>query len=71
MSLSKSKERKLLKEIDLFDVYQGKNLDAGKKSYAVKFVLQDEESTLNDKKIDGIMNNIQKQLETQLGASLR
>ena len=64
-------ERKLLKEIRLFDVYEGKNLPEGKKSYAVKFVLQDDEKTLNDKQIDAIMQKIQKSLESELGAQLR
>lgn len=64
-------ERKLLKEISLFDVYEGKNLPEGKKSYAVNFVLQDEEKTLNDKQIDTIMSKIQKSLEDELGAKLR
>lgn len=48
-------ERKLLKDVALFDVYEGKNLPAGKKSYAVSFYLQDEGKTLNDKQIDAIM----------------
>lgn len=64
-------ERKLLKEISLFDVYEGKNLPEGKKSYAVNFVLQDEEKTLNDKQIDAVMSKIQKSLENELGAKLR
>ena len=49
-------EKKLLKEVELFDVYEGKNLEAGKKSYAVSFLLQDESQTLNDKMIDKIMS---------------
>lgn len=64
-------ERKLLKNVSLFDVYEGKNLPEGKKSYAVNFVLQDDEKTLNDKQIDAIMKKIQSQLETDLGAQLR
>jgi len=64
-------ERKLLKKVSLFDVYEGKNLPEGKKSYAVNFVLQDEEKTLNDKQIDAIMQKIQKSLESELGAQLR
>jgi len=64
-------ERKLLKNVSLFDVYEGKNLPEGKKSYAVNFVLQDEEKTLNDKQIDAIMQKIQKSLESELGAQLR
>lgn len=64
-------EKKLLKEVSLFDVYEGKNLDAGKKSYAVSFMLQDENATLNDKQIDKIMQKLIKNLETKLDAKLR
>lgn len=64
-------DRKLLKEVSLFDVYEGKNLPAGKKSYAVSFYLQDEDKTLNEKQIDGIMKKIQTNLETKLNATLR
>ncbi len=64
-------ERKLLKDVALFDVYEGKNLPAGKKSYAVSFYLQDEGKTLNDKQIDAIMKKIQTNLEQKLGAQLR
>ncbi|MDR0574263.1 MAG: phenylalanine--tRNA ligase subunit beta [Tannerella sp.] len=64
-------ERKLLKNIVLFDVYEGKSLIAGKKSYAVSFYLQDKEKTLNDKQIDSIMSKIQKNLEDKLGVQLR
>ena len=64
-------ERKLLKNIALFDVYEGKNLPAGKKSYAVSFYLQDEGKTLNDKQIDAIMKKIQTNLEQKFGAQLR
>ncbi len=64
-------DKKLLKKVQLFDVYEGKNLPEGKKSYAVKFFIQDEEKTLNDKQIDAVMQKIQKSLEHQLGAQLR
>lgn len=64
-------EKKLLKEVALFDVYEGKNLEAGKKSYAVSFLLQDENQTLNDKMIDKIMSKLVKNLEEKLGAKLR
>jgi phenylalanyl-tRNA synthetase beta chain len=64
-------ERKLLRKITLFDVYEGKNLPEGKKSYAVSFYLQDTEKTLNDKQIEGIMKKIQTNLERQLDAQLR
>ena len=64
-------ERKLLKEVTLFDVYEGKNLPEGKKSYAVSFFLEDETKTLNDKQIDAIMKKIQTNLEQKVGAQLR
>ncbi|MDR3704796.1 MAG: phenylalanine--tRNA ligase subunit beta [Paludibacteraceae bacterium] len=64
-------ERKFLKSVSLFDVYEGKNLEVGKKSYAVNFILQDEEKTLTDKQIDSIMGKIQKNLEEKLDAKLR
>jgi len=64
-------DKKLLKEVNLFDVYEGKNLPEGKKSYAVSFTLQDEEKTLNDKQIESIMSRIQKSLEEKLNATLR
>jgi len=64
-------EKQLLKDVDLFDVYQGKNLPEGKKSYAVSFTLQDERKTLTDKQIDKIMNKLQSNFEKQLGAELR
>ncbi|MFT4169840.1 MAG: phenylalanine--tRNA ligase subunit beta [Dysgonomonas sp.] len=69
--IARKSEKKLLKEVSLFDVYEGKNLPEGKKSYAVNFVLQDDEKTLTDKQIDAIMQKIQKSLEQELGASLR
>ena len=69
--IAEESERKLLKEVSLFDVYEGKNLPAGKKSYAVSFYLQDETKTLTDKQIDAIMQKIRKNLESKLGASLR
>ncbi len=64
-------ERKLLREVTLFDVYEGKHLPDGKKSYAVNFILQDYEKTLDDKRIDKIMSKIQQNLEKELGAQLR
>ena len=64
-------ERKLLREVRLFDVYEGKNLPAGKKSYAVNFILQDETKTLNDRAIDAIMQKLIQNLTKQLGAELR
>ena len=69
--IAKSCDRKLLQEVGLFDVYEGKNLDAGKKSYAVSFTFQDAEKTLKDKQVDAIMNKIRQSLESKLGAQLR
>ncbi len=69
--LAHQSERKLLKQVDLFDVYQGKNLPEGKKSYAVSFVLQDDSKTLADKQIDKIMQKLQQTFEKNLNASLR
>lgn len=63
-------EKKLLKKVNLFDEYRGMNL-AGKKQYAVSFILQDEQKTLNDKQIDAIMDKLLKAFETKLGAKLR
>ena len=70
-NIANSTEKKYLKNVNLFDVYQGKNLPEGKKSYAVSFTLQDEEKTLTDKQIDKIMSKLQKQFETQFNAELR
>jgi phenylalanyl-tRNA synthetase beta chain len=64
-------ERKLLKSVELFDVYEGKGMEPGKKSYAISFVLQDATKTLNDKTIDKAMRRIQQVLERELGAKLR
>ena len=69
--VARQSERKLLKKVELFDVYEGKNLPEGKKSYAVNFILQDEQRTLNDKQIDVIMNRIIDNLKNQLHAELR
>ena len=64
-------EKKLLKEVDLFDVYQGKNLPEGKKSYAVSFKFQDENKTLTDKQVDKMMKKLQHRFEEELQAELR
>ncbi|MBT8184986.1 MAG: hypothetical protein KJN76_09100 [Eudoraea sp.] len=64
-------ERKILKDINLFDVYTGKNLPKGKKSYAISYTLQDEKKTLTDKQIDKIMKKLQQRYEKELGAELR
>jgi phenylalanyl-tRNA synthetase beta chain len=70
-TLAKQTEKSLLKEVNLFDVYQGANLPEGKKSYAVSFILQDHSKTLTDTQIDKIMSKLQGNFESQLGASLR
>ena len=64
-------DRKLLRRVVLFDVYEGKNLPAGKKSYAVSFYLQDAERTLTDRRIDDLMAKLRRNLESKLGAQLR
>tara|TARA_B110000285_G_C15035543_1_gene569057 strand:+ start:10 stop:1275 length:1266 start_codon:yes stop_codon:yes gene_type:complete len=64
-------EKNLLKEVDLFDVYEGDKLPKDKKSYAVSFVLQDEQKTLNDKQIEKVMQKMQDALEKNLNAILR
>ena len=69
--IARQSEKKLLKKVELFDVYEGKNLPEGKKSYAVNFILQDETKTLNDKAIDAIMQKLIKNITTKLGAELR
>ena len=69
--LAKQTEKQLLKSVHLFDVFQGKNLPEGKKSYAVGFTIQDENKTLTDKQIDKIMSNLQSNFEKELGAELR
>lgn len=69
--IASDSERKLLKSVELFDVYEGKNLPEGKKSYAVSFFLQDETKTLNDKQIDAIMQKIVRNLQEKAGAQLR
>lgn len=70
-NIARNCDKKLLKEVGLFDVYEGKNLDEGKKSYAVSFKFQDNEKTLKDNQVDAIMEKIRQQLESQLGAQLR
>jgi phenylalanyl-tRNA synthetase beta chain len=70
-SIARKTEQSLLKEITLFDVYVGKNLLEGKKSYAVSFTLQDESKTLTDSQIEKIMSKLQNNFQTQLGAQLR
>ena len=70
-NLAKQSEKKLLKEVDLFDVYEGDKLPEGKKSYAISFILQDANKTLEDKQIDKIMHKLQATFEKNLNAVLR
>ena len=70
-TIAKQTEKSLLKNIDLFDVYEGQNLPEGKKSYALSFSIQDSSKTLTDEQIDKIMSKLQKNFETELGAILR
>jgi phenylalanyl-tRNA synthetase beta chain len=70
-NISLKTERSLLKEVTVFDVYQGDKLPADKKSYALSFVLQDDEKTLNDKQIDAIMQKLILNLEKEAGATIR
>jgi phenylalanyl-tRNA synthetase beta chain len=70
-NLAKQTEKALLKDVNLFDVYEGKNLPEGKKSYALSFTIQDNTKTLTDSQIDKIMGKLQQSFETELGASLR
>ena len=69
--IARQTEKKLLKKVELFDVYEGDKLPAGKKSYAVNFILQDEEKTMGDKQIDAIMQKLITNLKKQLNAELR
>jgi phenylalanyl-tRNA synthetase beta chain len=69
--IAKNCDKKILKEVGLFDVYEGKNLEEGKKSYAVSFRFQDPEVTLKDEQIDKVMDRIRTELETKLNAQLR
>lgn len=70
-SIARSSEKNLLKDIQLFDVYQGKNLPEGKKSYALSFIIQDTTKTLTDDQIDKIMSKLQQHFEKEVGAVLR
>ena len=69
--IAKNTEKDLLKKVNLFDVYEGENLPAGKKSYAVSFTLQDDKKTLTDKQVEKVMSKLQANFEKQLGAQLR
>ena len=69
--IARQTEKKLLKKVELFDVYEGDKLPVGKKSYAVNFILQDAEKTMGDKQIDTIMQKLIQNLKQKLGAELR
>ncbi len=69
--VARQTDKKFLKKVELFDVYEGKNLPEGKKSYAVNFILQDTEKTMGDKQIDAIMQKLIGSLKQKLGAELR
>ncbi|MCD0475849.1 phenylalanine--tRNA ligase subunit beta [Flavobacterium sp. EDS] len=70
-TLAKQTEKSLLKDVNLFDVYEGEKLPEGKKSYALSFTIQDNTKTLTDAQIDKIMSKLKQSFETELGASLR
>ena len=69
--IAENAEKKLLRSVNLFDVYEGESLPAGKKSYAVSFLFQDEEKTLTDKRVDKIMDTFKSRFENEVGATLR
>ncbi len=66
-----STERRLLKQVNIFDVYEGKGIASGKKSYAVSFILQDDQKTLKDAQIDDVMNRLIAAYKKELNADLR
>lgn len=70
-SISSGVEPQLLRAVDVFDVYEGDKIEAGKKSYALSFILRDDEATLQDKQIDSVMQKLMKQFESKLGAIIR
>ncbi|MDZ7848509.1 MAG: hypothetical protein U5L96_18145 [Owenweeksia sp.] len=69
--MAEKTERKLLRSVNLFDVYEGKNLPEGKKSYALSFILRDDEKTLNDKQVDQVMEKILNSFVKEFEAELR
>jgi phenylalanyl-tRNA synthetase beta chain len=69
--LAYATEPKLLKNVNLYDVYEGEKIEAGKKSYALSFMLRDEQATLQDKQIDQVMDKLMKQFEQKLNATIR
>lgn len=70
-TLAFTAEPKLLRQVNLFDVYEGEKIEQGKKSYAISFILRDDEATLQDKQIDAVMEKLMKQFEGKLGAVIR
>ena len=70
-ALNSPSERKLIKKVDVFDLYEGESLGKDKKSYSVKFILEDKEKTLTDKVIDKTMNRLIRVIESDLGAMIR
>ena len=71
LNLTRKTERKLIKKVDVFDLYEGESLGKDKKSYSVKFILEDKEKTLTDKVIDKTMNRLIRVFESDLGALIR
>jgi phenylalanyl-tRNA synthetase beta chain len=71
LDLTRKAERKLIKKVDVFDLYEGETLGKDKKSYSIKFVLEDKEKTLTDKVIDKTMNRLIRVFESDLGALIR
>lgn len=69
--IARSTEKKLLKSVELFDVYEGKNIGEGMKSYAINFILEDSEKTLTDERTDKVMKNIMNNLAREIGAQQR
>ena len=71
LEIAKKTEKSLLKKVDLFDVYEGKNIPTGKKSYALSFILQDNSKTLTDAQIEKVMSKLTLNFQNELGATLR
>jgi phenylalanyl-tRNA synthetase beta chain len=70
-NLAKNAERKILQEVNLFDVYKGKGVEEGKKSYGVSFIFRDDSKTLTDKQVDQVMDRLLAEFKKELGAGLR
>ena len=69
--IAKQTDKTLIKEVSLFDVYEGNNLPENKKSYAVSFIMNDEKKTLDEKQIEKVMQKLQTNFEKEVGATLR